>query len=399
MGRALVRSYYRVEVVGKRYDDDGPLIVVANHSNGLIDGAMVLEGTARPLLILVKSGLLRLPLLGRLLRSIGAVPLYRRRDGADTTLNETAFTAVEQALARGQPILVFPEGTSTATPELGPLKTGAARMALGAEQRAGFRLGLRILPLGIVYEGPQRFRSRATTVVGEPFGLERWHALLERDEREAVLALTESIEAALRELAVIGSTEGEVQERIDADTLAPPDGRARPERWRAAARAQAAPFSELGTADSSLAELRAAAAAQGLPLSEANRLAASDPGFAAWLAEAPLVFAGALLWAPPILGARLVTRLAPLPIDKRVSATLLACWMLIPLWLVLLGLFAGWRGGALAGFACALLAVVLGRFAVLGWPAFRAPSFRVAERLRAPRDRALRQATRLLADG
>jgi len=74
-------------------------------------------------------------------------------------------------------------------------------MALGAEARAGWSLGVRIVPVGLVYRAKPRFRSRVAVWVGEALcparstGLAALHA---RDERAAVAELNGEIERALR---------------------------------------------------------------------------------------------------------------------------------------------------------------------------------------------------------
>lgn len=391
--RALVRCYYRVEIVGERPAGSGPVILVGNHSNGLIDGGMMLDFSRRPLHVLIKVSLMRMPLFGAFLRAGGAIALQRRKDGPDMSRNEVSFERIHAALEKGEPIVLFPEGTSTHTADLGPFKTGAARMALEAERRADFALKLRILPLGLVYEDMYRFRSRAVAVVGEPFGISGWQADAERDERAAVAGLTAQIEQAIRSVAQTGSSFEELAERQDAESVAAPDGRTRHERWRAiAARQRQRGEQRLA----SLAELRRAAASLGLPTSEALRLSRSPVGWLRWLLAAPWVLAGVLLWAPPLLLARTVTRLAPLTPDKHVSTLLLCGWLLIPLWLLGLGLWAWLERGPLLGLLVPLTALLMGRVAVVGWRSFCAPSFLVPGRMRAPLERATGDAEALL---
>ena len=75
----------------------------------------------------------------------------------------------------------FPEGISHDEPELQPLKTGAARIALGAMERHG-PLPVRIVPVGLTFEEKGVFRSRALLVVGEAIDPSGEAAT---DEREA----------------------------------------------------------------------------------------------------------------------------------------------------------------------------------------------------------------------
>jgi glycerol-3-phosphate O-acyltransferase/dihydroxyacetone phosphate acyltransferase len=69
-------------------------------------------------------------------------------------------------------VLVFPEGISHDQPALAPLRTGAARMALDAA--GGGVRGLRLLPLGLVFERKEQLRSRVLVRAGVPIDLDAW---------------------------------------------------------------------------------------------------------------------------------------------------------------------------------------------------------------------------------
>jgi hypothetical protein len=101
------------------------------------------------------------------LSGAGAIPVYRKHDqGADTSRNVEAFSAVSAALAAGDAVCLFPEGISHSSGRLEPLRTGAARMALAAE-REGTAVAL--IPVGLNFDRKTLFRSRVTVVFGRPF--------------------------------------------------------------------------------------------------------------------------------------------------------------------------------------------------------------------------------------
>lgn len=191
--------YRRLEVVGlERVPQDGPVLFVANHPNSLMDPFLLVGALPRTPRFLAKSTLWHNPLLRPLLALGGAVPVYRRQDvGADTSANGATFARCHAELAGGGAIALFPEGVSVHEPELQPIRTGAARIALETEAQHG-DLGLRIVPLGLEFEDKGRFRSRALLVVGDPIDPSAERVAYGRDERAAVRGLTERIEAGLR---------------------------------------------------------------------------------------------------------------------------------------------------------------------------------------------------------
>ena len=75
----------------------------------------------------------RCPLAGLLLRGVGVVFVRRRVDKARSPAsNDDAFAECHAALAKRDMVAIFPEGTTHDRPQLDPIKTGAARIALGA---------------------------------------------------------------------------------------------------------------------------------------------------------------------------------------------------------------------------------------------------------------------------
>ncbi|KAJ2361432.1 Glycerol-3-phosphate/dihydroxyacetone phosphate acyltransferase, partial [Coemansia sp. RSA 2610] len=77
------------------------------------------------------------------------------------------YRAVYQRLNKGECIGIFPEGGSHDRTEMLPLKAGATLMALGATA-ANPDLGLKIVPTGLNYFHPSKFRSRAVIDFGQP---------------------------------------------------------------------------------------------------------------------------------------------------------------------------------------------------------------------------------------
>ena len=199
--RVALRWYYGDIVVqgAERVPARGPLLAVANHPNALIDALLVATTLRRRVLLTAKATLFEHPLLAPLLRVVGVVPLRRAADERAVTpgRNADAFRAVRHALQRENAVLIFPEGISHDRPELAPLKTGAARMALDAHEQ-GLR-GVTILPLGLVYERKELPRSRVLVRLGEPLDIDRW--CTSSDTSDAT-SLTAAIDEALRRVTL-----------------------------------------------------------------------------------------------------------------------------------------------------------------------------------------------------
>jgi 1-acyl-sn-glycerol-3-phosphate acyltransferase len=189
----------------------GPLVFVLNHPNGLIDPALAYCALPRRVSFLAKSTLFRMPVMGFLMRTTEALPLYRRVDeGEDMRQNQRTFAACHELLRQGRCIALFPEGLSHSATRLMPVKTGAARIALGAisipeedEERIDDLPALRIVPVGLYYTSKTSFRSEALIRFGQYLEVNRVE--LDADgqpPRPAVRQLSQRIEAALHEVTL-----------------------------------------------------------------------------------------------------------------------------------------------------------------------------------------------------
>jgi glycerol-3-phosphate O-acyltransferase/dihydroxyacetone phosphate acyltransferase len=209
--RAAVKVFYGdIEVTGGEHlPATGPIIIACNHPNSIVDPLLLGTVTDRQIAFCARDGLFRIPLFGRLLRSVGAIPIRRRSDhGGASADNSDAFTAAGEVLARGGVMAIFPEGKTHGHLRIEPLKTGTARIAVAAET-ASHGLGARIVPVGITYLVRHAFRSDIHVAFGPPIDVAAAIGSTS-DEATAVRGLTGQIGDALRDLAVhVEKTEDE----------------------------------------------------------------------------------------------------------------------------------------------------------------------------------------------
>ncbi|HEY4331074.1 MAG TPA: lysophospholipid acyltransferase family protein [Ilumatobacteraceae bacterium] len=331
--RAMIHTFFRrVDVDGlERLPATGPVITVANHANGLVDGLLLMSQLPRWPRFLAKATLFRIVPLAPLLRAAGVIPVHRAADAeggsaaanADdrAARNDSAFATCRALLVAGDMVSIFPEGISHDLNALQPLRTGAARIALGAAFDDG-AAGLVIVPIGLAYDAKATFRSHAIVTIGDPIEVAEWADAYRADPRAAVRACTAQMTAGLNAVSP------------DDVTVSAPAAVTRRLRFAATVRA-----------------------------ARSARLARTDPVL---LAIAPVALAGAALHAVPY---QIIKRAAMLPRKESIKSTvkLLGCTALFLVEWIGLGAYAlrrrGLRAAALTLVGCPLSGYVAVRFA------------------------------------
>jgi len=180
----LVRTLYRLEVVGAdRLPVTGPMIIAPNHDS-VLDGIVLGAAISRELRFLGKAELWQSRLLGWVLDGLGAVGIQR---GCGDHL---ALARMRQALEAGQAVAIFPQGAVCGNRVW---HRGAARLALTT--------GASLVPVRLV--GTARALSRGRigfprlrVIFGEPIEVAR-----AQEEPVAATKLTERLRAAVESLA------------------------------------------------------------------------------------------------------------------------------------------------------------------------------------------------------
>jgi glycerol-3-phosphate dehydrogenase (NAD(P)+) len=116
--------YWRLSRIGREHiPASGPVIFVSNHRS-FLDPFILGLTCRRPVYYVAKQELFENRLFGWFISSLGAFPV--RRGAADADMIETAKAILE----RGDPVLIFPEGTRIRPGALGKPMRGVGRLAL-----------------------------------------------------------------------------------------------------------------------------------------------------------------------------------------------------------------------------------------------------------------------------
>ncbi len=203
-GIALHWFYNDIRITGsEKIPTGGPLLIATNHQNALVDSLIVGWLVPRRVAMTAKATLVSNPLVAILFRMLHVVPLRRVSDEVkkqnglpvDRSRNAQAFAEIFRLLERNGALLIFPEGKSHNEAGLEPLKTGLARVALQARDEHAIT-GLRILPLGLVFEDKGTPGTAVSAHVGSVIEMDSWrgndHTILTQEVAERLRAVSEN---------------------------------------------------------------------------------------------------------------------------------------------------------------------------------------------------------------
>lgn len=200
-----IRLFYKqIRVKNREHlDEKGPKIIIANHPNTLMDAWMVGYICNQRIYYMAKGTFFNTRLKRWVLNGLGMIPVNRKIDGNATGVsNEDSFEACYQLLEEGKTLVIFPEGNSFQERLLRKLKSGAARIAIQTEARNEGKLGLKIVPVGLIYMQPEKFRSSVMAVIGPPISPVPYVEEFKTDSLKAARKLTGEFTKGLSRLLV-----------------------------------------------------------------------------------------------------------------------------------------------------------------------------------------------------
>lgn len=147
--------FFRIKVEGlQNVPRTGRAIVCANHRS-LLDPILICCFIKRKVHYMAKAELFRIPLVGWVIKKVGAFPINRSK--VDTHSIKNALDLLDKESLVG----MFPEGTRVKKGKSVKAKPGAALLALKSNAT--------IIPVAIV--GNYKLFSKIRIIVGEPFNI------------------------------------------------------------------------------------------------------------------------------------------------------------------------------------------------------------------------------------
>ncbi|MCB0735356.1 MAG: 1-acyl-sn-glycerol-3-phosphate acyltransferase [Bacteroidetes bacterium] len=197
---SIYQYFSEIKVMNKELiPANKPIIFIPNHRSAFMDPIVVACLLPNEMNFLTRGESFQNPTLAKIFSRLNMIPIYRKDYSPDDVhKNDDVFKYCYELLERKGSLMIFPEGLCQTKFLLAPLKTGTARIALGAEKKNQYELDLHIVPVGINYTHPHIFRSRLLLDIGDPFSIKALKEDYESDPESTVRALTSRMEAALK---------------------------------------------------------------------------------------------------------------------------------------------------------------------------------------------------------
>ena len=201
--KLTLKSYFKVITFSGKDNipKEGAVIFIANHPSALMDPLVLGALLNRPLYYLAAAEYMGKGLLYYFLEKfIHMIPVYRPTiHPGEVAKNEDVFRKCYEHLDNDGVILIFPEGSSVTANRLQPLKTGTARIALGAAKNSNGATRVNIVPIGLNYGDSHSFRKDLYINIGTPVSIDDPSVANITDEVEKVKALTQLMQDKLKE--------------------------------------------------------------------------------------------------------------------------------------------------------------------------------------------------------
>jgi 1-acyl-sn-glycerol-3-phosphate acyltransferase len=146
-------------------DNEGPLLIAANHPNSFLDAILLCAIFKQPIYSLARGDAFRNNFVEKILRALNMFPVYRVSEGVENLEeNYKTFDECVEVFKKNGIVLIFSEGKCVNEWHLRQLKKGTARLAMTAWEQG---IPLKIIPTGINYNSFTSFGKNVQLNFGE----------------------------------------------------------------------------------------------------------------------------------------------------------------------------------------------------------------------------------------
>ena len=196
--------YRKVIVLGlDNIHPDDHLIFAPNHQNALMDALAVLFTHKGQPVFLARADIFKKKAIASILYFLKILPVYRIRDGFSSLKgNDEIFNKTIDVLKNKNGLVILPEGDHSGFRRLRQLKKGICRVAFHADEAAGFKLNINIIPVGLEFTNYSRYRQVLTVVYGKPIEVSEYHDHYKENPERALNELRSRLSSEMKKIMV-----------------------------------------------------------------------------------------------------------------------------------------------------------------------------------------------------
>ena len=206
LGTGIIFFFKRIATLGiKNIPSDKPVLLVSNHPSAFMDPLILGHVLYKPLYFFARADIFKPGFSTWIMHQAHMSPIYRIIDGAGSLeKNDMVFSSAYDLLSKNKSLLLFGEGFTDEEfiRRVKPMKKGSMRIALGAEDKFDFKLGVQIICVGINYSHPHKFRSDVLVSFSKPIEVSKYKDAFLEHNNKAMQELNKEIYSSLKNQAI-----------------------------------------------------------------------------------------------------------------------------------------------------------------------------------------------------
>jgi len=173
----------------------GPLVILSNHNNALMDALLIATSAGRFSYFLTRASVFKNPKFKTFLKSLNMLPVYRVRDGwSSIQENNAIFEYCRELLHNGKVVALFPEGNHNIKRTVRPLSKGFTRIIFETLNTYP-DTNLKIIPIGLNYEQADAFADSVSMIIGDSLQAK---AFVTDNRNQDILGLKETVTETIK---------------------------------------------------------------------------------------------------------------------------------------------------------------------------------------------------------
>ncbi len=204
LARVFYRIYYKLDFNGvKNVPENKALIISPNHNNGFIDPVSIASFIQPKVRFFARGDVFKGKIVKWILNDLNMSPMFRLQEGySEIKKNNKTFEECKDLLSKNKALLIFPEAICIPEKRLQPLKKGLSRIVFQTEEAFDFKKDVWVLPVGLNYTKPYKFRSELFINFGNPISLKSYEEFYKQDKVKAINDFTRMLEKEMAKLII-----------------------------------------------------------------------------------------------------------------------------------------------------------------------------------------------------